>query len=272
MATPVRRIEKDFLLKVLYDEKLPILYISDRVEYSLTLEQPVKEEMILCADRSISKLKPKTLMDMLFNYKGQVVNFTAEISSIKDGLIHCNAPEMLYKDLDRNYLRVDAPSDIKIRFTFHGDRYNLSFPKVAEFEDPGAGVQHRSANPHNLSGLIEQIKSWIAKYATGYKIVNFKDRKPDTVEERVVSETGKALYLPSTLGYFPQTDPYPKKRIITEEIFKRYLESTGVNPALLDNACAHFIKAKYEAGVYSDAWVPIVFHEYVIGYIHVWID
>jgi hypothetical protein len=74
------------------------------------------------------------------------------------------------------------------------------------------------------------------------------------------------------LGYFPQTDPYPKKRIITEEIFKRYLESTGVNPALLDSACAHFIKAKFEEGVYSDAWVPVLFHEYVIGYIHIWID
>jgi hypothetical protein len=74
------------------------------------------------------------------------------------------------------------------------------------------------------------------------------------------------------LGYLPQSDPNPKKRIITEEIFKRYLESTGVGQAYLDDACARFIKNKYREGIFSDAWIPIQFHEYVIGYIHIWIN
>jgi hypothetical protein len=195
-----------------------------------------------------------------------------EVNTIKDDLIHCNIPEMLYKNLDRNYLRVDAPSDLKIVYTFRGDRYNLAFPKVMEFEDIGASELIRNIDPRNLSGLIDQMKSWIKNYATGYKIVSFKDKKPDITEERIVSETGKALYLPSTLGYLPQTDPYPKKRLITEEMFKRYLESTGVGMAFLDDACARFIKSKFDEGIYSDAWVPILFHEYVIGYIHIWIN
>jgi hypothetical protein len=87
-----------------------------------------------------------------------------------------------------------------------------------------------------------------------------------------VSETGKALYLASTLGYFPLTDPYPKKRIITEEMFKRYLESTGVALAFVNDSCSRFIQSKHEEGIFSDAWIPILFQEYVIGYIHIWVD
>jgi len=112
----------------------------------------------------------------------------------------------------------------------------------------------------------------LKNFADGYKIVNFKDKKPETAEERIVSETGKTLFIPSTSGLLPKTDPYPQKRIITEEIFKRYLESLGVGTTFLDDNCARFLRRKFEEGIYSDAWVPILFREYVIGYIHVWVD
>jgi hypothetical protein len=42
--------------------------------------------------------------------------------------------------------------------------------------------------------------------------------------------------------------------------------------AYLDDKCARFIKSKFDDSVYSDAWIPILFHEYVVGYIHIWIN
>jgi len=272
MATPVGRIEKEFLFNALYDEKLPIMYIRDRNEYALTLEHPANEEMTLRTSRPLGKLKIRSKLPLLFNYRGQVIDFTIEILAQKEELIICKAPEVLYKNLDRNYLRVDAPSDIKVIFTFRGDRYNLAFPKVMEYENIGSGDLVRSLDPHNLSGLIKQITATLKNFADGFKIVNFKDKKPESIEERIVSETGKTLFLPSTVGFLPKTDPYPKKRIVTEDIFKRYLETTGVGPSYLDDNCARFLKNKFSDGIFSDAWVPILFQEYVIGYIHIWID
>jgi hypothetical protein len=125
-------------------------------------------------------------------------------------------------------------------------------------------------DPKNIQGLIEQMATWIKGFATGYRMVIFKEVKPNTTEERVLAETGKTLFLPSTIGNLPQADPYPKKRLITEEMFRRYLESTGVDPAYMSSAISRFIKQKLDAGFYSDVWVPILFQEYVIGYIHVW--
>ncbi|MCL2440944.1 MAG: PilZ domain-containing protein [Treponema sp.] len=272
MATPVGRIEKEFLFKALYEEKLPIMYVKDRTEYILTMQQPAGEELVFLPDRSLGKLKPRSKLALLFDYRGQVIDFSVEILTQKEELIYCRAPETLHKNLDRNYLRVDAPSDLKILFTFRGDRYNLTFPKIMEYENITQDDLIRTLDPRNLTGLIKQIAGMLSNFADGYRIVNFKEKKPETQEERVLSETGKTLFIPSTVGFLPKTDPYPKKRIITEDLFKRYLESTGTGANYLDETCARFLKNKFADGIYSDAWVPILFHEYVIGYIRIWID
>ncbi len=271
MATIVGRIEREFYLKVMFDEKVPLNYVKDREEYILTLDKPATNELILSANKNAEKLKPNSKIVLIFNYRGQI-DFTTEIIAVKDEFIICKTPEKLHKNLDRAYLRIDTPSDVKVIFTFGGDRYNLSFPKVMEYEEVSAENLFGGDETKNLSALIKQLTESLKTFADGYKIINFKDKKPESLEEQIVSETGKALFIPSTIGHFPVTDPYPKKRIITEEIFKRFLESTGVDYSALDENCASFIRKKYDEGIFSDAWIPILFQEYVIGYIHVWID
>ena len=272
MATPITRIEREFLLKILYDEQIPITCLKNRVEYILTMTKPVGDNIIFKSNRSLAGLKARKKLDLMFNHRNQVITFTAEVIIIKDDLITVVPPEFLYKDLDRSYSRVNTPPDLQVQFSFSGDRYSLSYPKIPVYElsDPEEFIQE--INPQNLSGLIEQMASWIKGYADGYKLIIFKDVKPSTIEERIIAETGKTIYLPSTHGSFPSNDPYPRGRLITDELFKRYLESTGVNIAYLDDATQRFIKAKIDSGIFSDLWVPILFQEYVIGYIHAWIS
>jgi len=270
MAKPVKNIEKEFMLRVLYDEELPVIYLKDRVEHLLFLKKPAREELLFRTDQPINKLRVKDRIDLMFDYRSRAIVFTTEVLQIKDQEITCAVPDHLYKDLDRSYSRVSVPSQMQIQFTFLGDRYDLSFPKVTEYETEDWGDFLKSSDPKSLSGLIEQMAAWIRNFAAAYRLVLFKDVKPSTVEERIISETGKTLFLPSTRDGFLQNDPFPQKRIITESMFKRYLESTGIGLAFVDNACARFIKKKTDDGVLSDAWIPILFHEYVIGYIHVW--
>ena len=171
---------------------------------------------------------------------------------------------------ERTYPRVNVPEEMQLQFSFHGDRYNLSFPKLTDFDSGELGDFIENTDPRNLYGLIEQMAAWIKTCASGYRLVIFKDIKPSTVEEKVLAQTGKTLYFPSTRESLPQEDPYPRKRIITEELFKNYLESTGVGSAFAGTACARFVKSKADSGILSDIWTPILFQEYVIGYIHIW--
>ena len=284
MATPVGRIEKEFLFKAIFDEKLNVMYVKDGKDYALLLEYPAGsasgisgdtsrgEELIFRCEELKNKPKAHTKMPLLFNYRGQIIDFCTEVNSTKDDLIFCKMPDKLYKDLDRDYLRVGVPSDMKILFTFKGDRYNLLFPRIMEYEKVRTKEISSNLDTRNLSSLMKQIKELLSKFSDGYRIINFKDKKPETTEERIVSETGKTLFIPSTAEFLPKVDPYPKKRIITEDLFKRYLETTGVGASFLDENCARFLKNKLNSGVFSDAWVPILFHEYVIGYIHIWIE
>ncbi|MDR0583832.1 MAG: PilZ domain-containing protein [Treponema sp.] len=272
MATPIKRIEKEFLFKVLYDEKIPIIYHRDRIEYVLILDKPVKDEVVLQVDRPIRKLKVRNKLNLMFEYQGQTITFAVEVNLIKDEVITCNVPESLYKNLNRSYSRISIPGELQVQFTFLGDRYNLSFPKIMEFETESIGNFFTEFDIKDLSGLIDEMADWIKGYASGYKLVIFKGLKLSGTEERILAEMGKILFLPSTLGYLPPIDPYPRKRLVTEAMFKRYLETTGVDPAYVDDTLARFIKAKNADGISSDAWVPILFQEYVIGYIHIWLN
>ncbi|MDR2630309.1 MAG: PilZ domain-containing protein [Spirochaetaceae bacterium] len=272
MATPIKRIEKDFLLKTIYDEKLPLRYWYNRREYMLTVDRPIKEELYLKPDRPVEGLRLKKKMDLMFDYRGRIMSFSVKVTALKDPIIITNVPETLFRNLARSYSRVNTPPDLQVQLNFLGDRYALSYPKLSEYEAESLSDFIQQVDPKNFSGLIAQLAQWIKKNASGYKLVIFKDVKPTAIEERILAETGRAFFLPSTLAKLPQTDPYPKKRLITEEMFLRYLESTGVGENYLTETMTRFIKSKFDAGILSDLWIPILFQEYVIGYVHAWIN
>jgi hypothetical protein len=274
MATAIKRIEKDFFLKVLYDERLPVICIKGRNQYILTLEKSARGRLFFRGDRSIKGLSAHKILDLMFEYHGKIIMFSAEVSSVRDDYIITGEPEFLYRNLVRSFSRVSAPPDLRAQFTFLGDRYSLSCPRVTEYENDDSGELTASVDLRDVRGIINQIESWIMGFASGQRIVMFKDAESSLhhIEEKIISETGKALLLPSSLGSYPAEDPYPQKRIITEDLFKRYLESIGIDRGYLDKTCARFIRKKFEQGIVSDLWVPIRFHEYVIGYIHSWIN
>jgi hypothetical protein len=274
MSTPIKRIEKDFLLKVVYDEQIPVMYYRNRTEYILNVVKPVGNEMVLRPNSPIEDLNTHKKMDLMFDYRAQMITFSVKVHSVKniENLIIVEAPEFLYKNLDRSFSRVQIPSDLQVEFIFSGESHPLSTPKVSGHEGADLGDFVQNLDPKNLNVLLAQMSSWIKNYADGYKLVIFKDTKPTTTEEKMIAKTAKTLFLPSTLKPFPKSDPYPKGRLITEEIFYQYLVSMGADTASLDKVYDGFIKAKSASGVSSDLWVPLLFQEYVIGYIHLWID
>ena len=272
MSTPIKRIEKEFFLKVLYDDQIPVIYLKGQTQYVFMVEKPTKQQMFFKVVRPVEGLKAGKKLNFMFDFRGQIITFSAEIFSIsrEEDHIVTEVPELLYKNLDRSFARVSTPRDLQVQFSFHEDRYSLSYPKITEYESLTQDALLDNLNLKNLNDLIAQMGAMIKNYASDYKLVMFKDSEPSTTEEHLLAETGKAFYLPSTLESLPEEDPYPKKRIITEDIFKRYLETIGVEYENLDKACAEFITEKLESGIFSDIWMPILFQEYVIGYVHAW--
>ena len=272
MAVQIKRIEKDFVLKVLHDEQTPLLYHKDRSEYILTVAKPSKDEVYFKSNRPVEGLKERSKLNLIFDFRGQIITFNAEITSVKDDLITAVSPDFLYRNLDRSFLRVQMPPDLQVQFTFLGDFYSLGYPRLNTYEPEDLSDITQDLDQKDFSDLTEELRAWAKDNASGHEMVLFRDAKPTSNEEKVIAETGRSIFLPSTLGSFPSTDPYPKSRLVTEEMFNEYLLGTGVDLTFVNEACARFIKNKYNNGILSDLWVPVLFQEYVIGYIHVWID
>ena len=273
MAKTIKRIEKDFFLKTLYDEQLPLVYLRNRTMYTLTLEKPVKGEMHLSAKEQIAGLYPRRKLELSFDIRGMMLKFSVEIISIKETHIVTEEPEFLYKDLERSYSRVPATSELRAQFEVSADGYVLSYPKITEFED--IDMEHldeviRRVDTKNLSGLLAQIAAWLKGFTDGYKMVLFQKITPSTVEERLLAETGRILLLPSVMETIPEGDPFPKKRLITAETFRRFMESTGIEADQLDGAISRYLEEKQEAHICSEVYIPILFQGYVIGYLHAW--
>jgi hypothetical protein len=57
MAIPIKRIEKDFMLKAVYDEQIPLICLRNRAAYSLILEKPAGAELCLASKQFIPELK-----------------------------------------------------------------------------------------------------------------------------------------------------------------------------------------------------------------------
>lgn len=279
MVKTIKRIEKDFLLKTVYNERLSLFYLNSEGRHTLHLGKPVTKEMYLKASRPLTKeILPREKIELMFDYAGMVIDFTVEVDSVHDqeDLIITKAPEVLFKNPRRSYTRINPPKSIKSKVTFNETHFSLDYPRVHKFESEETASNEwlNKFDPKNLQQLIDQMPSWIYNYADNYKMLIFRETKPSTVEEHIVAETGKTLLLPSTRekNAFPQTDSHPEKRLITEDVFRRYLESTGIDSAHLNDALNDFVRQKYEAGIFSDAWIPIPFQEYIIGYIHIWIN
>ena len=72
MATPIKRIEKDFLLKVLYEEQMPVMYIKGQTQYILIVEKSAKGQIFFKCDRPIDGLKIRKTINL-----GDIDNLTA---------------------------------------------------------------------------------------------------------------------------------------------------------------------------------------------------
>jgi hypothetical protein len=155
MATFIKWVEKDFYLRALYHEKLPVTYMLNREEYHFTVISASKEYVYLLPDRPVTGLGPRQRMVLMFKYRGHIIKFTTAVVAIKNRVIVVHNPEFLSKDLVRSFARVSCPPDLTIRFSSQTKRYALNHPKVPEYEEAEMSDFAKAGNPKSLPGLMQ---------------------------------------------------------------------------------------------------------------------
>lgn len=268
MATNLKRIEKEFILASARDDKVPFLLIAGSGEWPCFITAISSEGLTFSHAMPLRLLKRSQVYEFRFVYRQQPMAFRARVLEVRDSSVVSEMPEAVYKNLGRRYSRRAPPTELEVAVSFKGDRYHLSFPTTREFETVTEPERDSAFDPHDIKALVREFNERASEFATERAVRMFKDRHPETLEERIIVRTGKIYYLPSAAGGLPVVDPYVSPRIITRDIFADFIREEDMREDLVADEVQRFERNKKASGVFSEMMIPLLFQEYVIGYVY----
>jgi hypothetical protein len=283
MADEIKRIEKDILLKSLRTKEVPIKYITPNRDYSLLISETTFDKIVMRVLSSESIIKADELvvpvdfvgrkkMYCLFLLEGISYTFTATIIAIKGAFVTVESPPAIYKNLKRAFHRISPPSSISIAMRGAGLIYDLNYPSTAltseETDKPYAYVDEHP----DVVDIKTKAKTAVDKLnslVTSYEIVLFKGNKPNTIEQKMISVTGKIILIKGgDEGGFVYPLKIDTHSFVTEKLFKQYLSATGNDEQFAVKTVKGYLNERQINHIAEDLFLPIMFHHYIIGCIH----
>jgi hypothetical protein len=179
-------------------------------------------------------------------------------------------PPGVYKNLQRKFERVRLQGSIDVSFSLHGAKVELNFPKSERFTSVEPPVEDSTFDPKRIQEVVKAFRVEMETKATDNKIVMLRDKMPRAWEEKTIVRTGKCLWIPSTADDFPVRDPFPDERVITKGELIKLEEEAGVQPYVITSKLGNILYEKTKKDIIAELWCPVLYNEYVVGYIHVW--
>jgi hypothetical protein len=143
---------------------------------------------------------------------------------------------------------------------------SLDYPVCPEYISVEPSSKLLFDSRQKIPELVNTFRTELAEKCINSNIIMFRTKKPESFEENLICKTGKVLFIPSTGSSLPGNDPYPEGRIITRSIEEQFEDPNWFVEG------SHFEKTLIEkrlAGISSEIWCPIVYYQYVVGYIFV---
>ncbi len=267
MIQCVSQIEKDFLVKTVMDNEQPVRFHGISTTGT---------GLITAIDRSIVSVTLLNTFDDAafsvcehitgyFDFHGKTYAFETTVRDSSSKILRIDPPTKLLRSLQRKYVRVKRPRGVNVRLSLANEDIKLDYPVCPEYVSVEKSSAENSFSGKKLTDMIALFQAELSARNAEQTIVMFRSRKPERFEEELISATGKVLFIPSTSVSLPKKDPYPEGRIITET-----LEETFEDPNyFVEGSRFERVQTEKRAdGITSEIWCPIVFYQYVVGYIY----
>ncbi len=267
MVQSVSLIEKEFLLKTVCQNALPVHFHglstsatghiegSDRETMTVSLVDPVDDGHFALFEHVTG----------YFDCHGTTYAFDTTVRTLKKREMSIDLPTKLLRSLQRTYVRVRKPRDVRVRFHLANEDIKLDYPICQEYVSVDQARGSESLSAKGIQELILRFKESVAPKSSENTIVMFRTRSPEQYEETLISKTGRVLFVPSTTSGLPKNDPYAEGRIITEKIEEQYEDPDYF---VTGSRFERLLAEKNARGVTSEIWCPIVYYQYVVGYIY----
>ena len=269
MGTSIGRIEQEFILNNLVEKNTPVELQIRKVHIQgvfLSLEE--KNLVFSSSDSGITALKAGEIVTFFFSFYSSTMTITAKIVT-EGNPLSLMITGGIYKNLKRKYVRVTPDHDVSLTFTLQNAKVILDFPQTQEYESFDSDIFSETFEHADIQVLIADFKKRVSKMSSENKIIMFRSKKPESFEEKLITSTGKCLFLPdTTAGTLPDRKSKLAELIITTNLF---LARNGTETVFLGKNLRQVdihIREKYAKGIYAEIFCPIIYHEYVIGYIY----
>ncbi|MDC7225525.1 MAG: PilZ domain-containing protein [Spirochaetales bacterium] len=256
MGSTISRIEREFIIKALDENKFALRMHGNRVEAEVVILNFEDEEYIevFSKDRALGEFEKGEKIRLFFSYYGHIMTFNTKILSCDEEKAKLEYPERVLKNLQRKYERVEPPSGVDLMFTVDNVKVELKFPESGQFVRLEDFTYSDTFDTSSLDKLITDFRVIISNHCDKNRIVMFRDREPDSFEEKLVAENGRVFFLQSI--YEGMTVPDTEEEI-------DIIEKSELKPEDIETLLADMKKQ----GVYSVLYCPILYHEYTAGYI-----
>jgi len=266
MAILVKSIEREFLLSTALRERSPIMMSAGGGEWTVKIVAVDHALVTFHHDVPLNLLRKGALYDFRYDARGQTVIFKATMLEPGEKRFGVSMPEKVYKNPSRRFVRMPPPGDLTASFAFAGERYDLDFPPSSGFSPNREPEPSPDFDPSDLRGLMAEFERKALTIASERGIVMFKDRKPESLEERLATSTGRCFYLPTVNSGIPRSDPFAERTILTRDDFLQHFIDAGMEPDFAEDEVAKFERSRRSSSVISELIVPILFQDYAIGY------
>lgn len=281
MGSAIGRIEKEFILNAVCDAQIEMRLHGFKVHGFAKLENVGETGLSLIGvgdDESGesrddnqefigSSFPPGTEIRAYFSYYGHVMTFVSTVSSVSGATIILDFPQKIYRDLARKYERVVAPEGVSVTFEIEHKKVTLDYPVTEEYEEVEEPHISEGFDPQNLGSLINSLKTRTSDRASTCSVVMFREREPNTFEEKIISQTGKILFLPDTSGQLSETDIQLSDKVISRAMLMQP-ERIIVDGENIGDLFPKLLSKKKEGGIRGEIFCPIIFHEYAVGYVY----
>ena len=264
MGIETNRIETEFIIKSVLDKVIPVTIQMKKknitgklVNYNLE-----KNVIIEISAEDIELIKVEDQISLYFSYFSHVMNFSATITEKIKNQVVVSYPQKIYKNLSRKYARVNPPENSKIVFYMKGEKFQLDFPKTEEYNAVDYPEFNTEEFPINdITQLINEFRKKILESVSNVNILTYRKQKPESLEEKILAQSGKVLYIPSVNKDLPKLSEVENSAILTKETIDNYVPDAQ-NLLKASNA------EKSLKGIHSELFCPILYLEYVVGHIH----
>jgi len=268
MGEKVGRIEKEFVLSVLSENQMSLEIHGDEYEVKGKAIEGDEDLITVQCDTAEGKLLVRNeKVRVYFSYYGHTMMFETSVAQPGE-IVTLTIPPGLVKNLERKYERIPKPNGVSMSFVFEDIAVQLSFPESTEFRNIDEELVSEYFQGKEIQALMKQFREKASEFSEKNSIIMLRNKSPRTFEEKLVTETGKNLFLPQNSRGLPEESDFPQQPVITAELFPDPREREGVFLGFNRDEAHSYFKEKAERGVFSELYCPIIYLQYIVGYIY----